>query len=548
MAVLLATVAAAVLCVAPAAAAPLPVHLGQAASSFNIEGATNAGGCQCTVAQFHDVGPTSASYTIPFNGVIVASGFYIGNSVDPVDSPTAQVQTVHVTGASTGSVVSEGETHSLLGLPKNTVDSFYERLPAHAGDVLAARFHNSGFIQATPFFFKSAATGDSTEGFAPTAAGGSLSSGTATAERRLNLETILEPDEDGDGYGDVSQDLCPASPIAVSACSGTLFGSDLQGPRSTSLPNCGSGGCMRIQTSVGGVSTAAPVNGVVVRWRVLNGDAGPFRVRVVTFNAGSSGGMFRSYNVIRSSAVENVAARTGLFSAISSFPTRLPIPAGGYVALAGATRTEAFQQSSGAATYSSVDEVGDGLGASGETHNGTVLYDADIEPDVDGDGYGDVSQDSCPTDATVHEGPCPSTGGGTGSGGGGASGSSTLTGGRGSGAAAAPKIKSLAVKPRSFRAKPVDGAVARGAMGTKFKLDISAQVKSKVTLTIVKNGKRLWTLAKQLGPGPASVSYNGRYRKHGKVAALAPGSYVLMARVAGSGVTKQTTFTVLPPS
>jgi hypothetical protein len=449
-----------------------------------------------------------------------------------------------VTGASAGNVVSEGATHSLLGLPKNTVDTFYERLPARAGDVLAAHFHNSGFIQATPLFFKTAATGDSTEEFAPTAAGSSMSGGTSVAERRLNLEAVLEPDEDADGYGDVSQDLCPGSPIATSACSGALFGSDLQGPRSTSLPNCGAGGCMRVQTAVGGVSTAAAVNGVVVRWRVLNGDAGPFRVRVVTFNPGSSGGMYRSYDVIRSSAVENVAARTGLFSKISSFPTRLPIPAGSYVALAGATRSEAFQESSGgAATYSSVDEVGDGLTASGETHNGTVLYNADIEPDVDGDGYGDVTQDSCPSVATIHEGPCPAPPAAGGGGG------PTSSSGPPPLGPVAPNVKSIAVKPKSFRAEPLGGAAPRGSWGTKLKLNLSAA--AVVTLRFeTKKGKRLQTLTKSLGAGPASIAYSGQYRRHGKAVDLPPGSYRLTARAknaAGAGPSARANFTVLPP-
>jgi uncharacterized repeat protein (TIGR01451 family) len=30
-----------------------------------------------------------------------------------------------------------------------------------------------------------------------------------------------------------------------------------------------------------------------------------------------------------------------------------------------------------------------------------------VEPDADGDSFGDETQDSCPTDATVHTGPCP---------------------------------------------------------------------------------------------------------------------------------------------
>lgn len=554
--VLLLAAAISLACAGPAAAVPLPVHLGQAASSFNIEGATAAGGCNCTAAQFHDVGPTSNSYVIPFDGVIVASGIYIGNSVEPVDAPTAQVQTVHVTGASAGTVVSEGLTHSLLGLTKNTVDSFYERLPAAAGDVLAARFHNSGFIQATPYFFKSASSSDSTAVSAPRAAGGSLETGgPPVPERRLNLEAELEPDEDGDGYGDVSQDLCPGSPIAVSACSGTLLGSNLQGAR-TQVPFCGGGGCMRVQTSIGGVSTAAPTAGVVVRWRVMNAEAGDFRLRVLEFRPESSGVGSNAFKVLHASSLEHVAyPGGGLFSRMSSFPTRLPIPAGAYVGLSGPS-VVGLQQGGGATTsYTVTNDVttptgGEGLTLSGNTHEGTLLYDADIEPDQDGDGYGDISQDSCPASASVHEGPCPAAPGSDGSGSSGAG-----TGGPGAQATAssaagpaAVRISSLAVRPKSFRAKPVGRVAARGATGAKLKLSLSAKATVKLVVTN-KKGKRLWTAVRSLGPGPASIPFSGQYQHRGKVLDLAPGAYRLGASVAGAaGTAVSAPFTVLPPA
>jgi hypothetical protein len=35
---------------------------------------------------------------------------------------------------------------------------------------------------------------------------------------RLNLSAVWEPDADGDGYGDVSQDACPESKLAQAAC------------------------------------------------------------------------------------------------------------------------------------------------------------------------------------------------------------------------------------------------------------------------------------------------------------------------------------------
>ncbi|MFP5388312.1 MAG: hypothetical protein ACLGG5_03310, partial [Thermoleophilia bacterium] len=386
--VLMPIVLAAALVAAPAAATPLPVLLGQVGSASTTGTATAVGGCDCTVAQMHEASPASKSYVIPYDGVIVSSATYVGNYVEPTD--TVQAQTVHKTGATTGTIVSEGTVHHLLGLPTNAVDRFYDRLSAHAGDVLAARFHDSGFIESTPFFFKTTAAGDEVEVSTATAAGGSLSGlGSPVAERRINLEAVLEPDEDHDGYGDASQDLCPGSPITASACSGLLFGSDLQGERSAPPAAC-LPSCLYVQTALGGISTAASSAGVVVRWRVLNGGSGAYRMHVLTDNPGGSGGAFHAYHVLNTSETGNVTAPTdSAFSKISGFATRMPIPAGAYVGLAvpGAT-VPGFQSSvGGQAKYSRTEAPISGVtGVVGESHNGEILYDADIEPDVDGDG------------------------------------------------------------------------------------------------------------------------------------------------------------------
>lgn len=536
---LLPVVLAAALVATPAEAAPTPVHLGQVGSAATTGSATGAGGCACTVAQMHEATPASNPYVIPFDGVIVASGTYVGNSVEAAD--TVRVQTVNRTGATTGTIVSEGTAHGLFGLPTGTVDRFYDRLPAHAGDVLAARFRASGYIEATPFFFKSASAEDKVGEFTAAAAGSSLSiEGSPVAERRVNLDAVLEPDEDHDGYGDASQDLCPGSPIATSACSGSLFGSNLQGERSAAPAAC-LASCMYVQTSIGGASTAASSPGVIVRWRVLNGSSGTYRIDVLTDNPAGSGGAYHAYHVLGMSETGNVTAPTDpTFSKISSFRTRMPIPAGAYVGLSvpGGT-VPGFQSSSGGqAAYSRTEAPFPGItGVVGESHNGVIMYDAEIEPDVDGDGYGDVTQDSCPSAASVHEGPCPAVpgaGGGTGKG-------NPL-----------PTIKSLAVKPKSFHAKPLGRAPASGGWGTRVKLSLSAAA----TVTLAIEARRghhfhlVTRLTKKLDAGRGSVAFSGQYRHAGKLTDLPPGPYRLTATAkssAGTGPGKRTTFTVLRP-
>jgi hypothetical protein len=367
------------------------------------------------------------------------------------------------------------------------------------------------------------------------------------AERRVNLEAVLEPDEDHDGYGDASQDLCPGSPIATSACSGSLFGSALQGERSAPPAACLSS-CLYVQTALGGVATAASVPGVIVRWRMLNGSSGAYRIHVLTDNPGGSGGAFHAYHVLSTSESGNVTAPTNsAFSEISSFPTRMPIPAGAYVGLTvpGGT-VPGFQSSGGQAKYSRTEAPISGVtGVVGESHNGAILYDADIEPDVDGDGYGDVTQDSCPISASIHEGPCPAVAA--------AGAGKAPIGSTHADRAHLPKIGSLAVKPKSFRAKPLGRVTAGGSWGTKIKLSLSSP--ATVTLAIeARHGRRfhiVTRLTKKSAAGRTSVVFSGQYRRAGKLTDLQPGTYRLTASAktsAGTGPLKRTTFTVLPPA
>jgi hypothetical protein len=533
----------------PAGAAPAPVVLGQVGTAFNTNFATSSGGCQCTVAQMHEVSPTANSYVIPYDGVLVSAGTYVGESVEPAD--TIQAETVHPTGSSTGTVVSEGVVHNLAGVPISSANRFRDRLPAHAGDVLGMRLHDSGFIQSTPFVFKAAAA-DEVKVAEPVGTGGSLSPpGSPVAERRVNLEAVLEPDEDHDGYGDFSQDLCPGSPIAISACTGSLFGSNLQGEFAAKPIPCSSS-CLYLQTALGGASTIATSPGVIVRWRVLNGNTGNYRMYVLKDNPEGSGGAFLAYRILGSSESEHVEAPlASAISKTSSFATRVPLPVGAYIGVAvPGGNLPGFQSSAGGqAKYSRVETPATpgATGVVGESHNGVILYDADVEPDVDADGYGDVSQDSCPSSAAVHEGPCPAAApSGETSAGGGAS-----AGGGPAPSPPAPKIGSLTVKPKSFHAKRLGGASAGGAFGTKVKLSLSAA--ATVTLAIeARHGhtfKVVTRVTKNLAAGHPSVAFSGQYRHAGKLTDLAPGTYRLTATAkGGTGAAKRTTFTVLPPA
>lgn len=520
---------AAALTVAPAAepaAAAEPQVIGQ------VGGTNTVGGCTCSAFQRTTAG--APGYAIPYSGILTKVGVFVGEETLPSD--TVQARTFRVLGPSNASVIAGGEAHSLSGLPLKAPSTFVDRIPASAGDLLGARFAVNAFVKETPRYFTTASATDAVS-FGEAAIGGSFST-SDLSEARVNVEAVLEPDEDGDA----SQDLCPGSSIATAACSGSLFGSNLQGERSTPPPICLGGGCIRIQTTLGGASTAAPFDGVVVRWRILDAQSGSYRARVVVPKP-PPGGAFSAFTVLHSSAAESVTAPAQpLISRIESFPTRLPIPAGAYVGLATGS-TAGFQASAGAATYVQSNEVAnDGNTTTGETHNGTVLYDADIEPDVDHDGYGDVSQDQCPSDAST-QGACPPA----------------------PPASKAPAISSFKAVPAKFRVKKGGAVVSRRRPhpGTTLKLTLSEP--ATVAFTMERSvpcrharkqekGCARWvfvhTFRRNLHRGSSSLPYSGRYRRGGKAHSLKPGSYRMSAVPTGAtgktGATAGTRLTVLP--
>jgi RTX calcium-binding nonapeptide repeat (4 copies) len=376
----------------PVAAAP-PQFLGE----FPI--ATKGGCTLCSAFQLSDSG--SNPYKAPANGVLTKVSFYVGPVTEASDY--VQARTFRPTGGSTATVISEGEKHSISGL-KEGVHTYFERIPIAAGDVLGGRFETTPTSTGTPHIFETASASDqAVESASPGPDLGGSFTASPISNRRVNMRATFEPDDDGDGYGDTSQDLCPGSPLATSACTGTLFGSALQGPYKVE-DSCGYA-CLRAQTAVAGTPTAASFDGVVVRWRVLAAPAGSYRVRVL----GPSGGP--AYTVLGSSAAESVASFP--FGRITTFGTRLPIPAGGYVALLPPPfKIQSFRDPAlPGSTYVQPNDAPDGSVISVGSWApvaGELFYDADIEPDADRDGFGDVSQDSCPADGAT-QGACLQT-------------------------------------------------------------------------------------------------------------------------------------------
>lgn len=188
---------------------------------------------------------------------------------------------------------------------------------------------------------------------------------------------------------------------AGQAQAATTIGNDLVATPNTPL-NCSGQPCTFVQRALPGRQLTSPIDGVIVRWRIkiaAGSVAQPVNLRVVRGTGAASTG-----------AGMSSAASLPATAGIHTFETRLPIKSGDFVGIdGGSSNLNAFSGAGGA----SMDSWGPRLGE-GETRAGAaspsfqLLMNADVEPDADNDGFGDETQDQCPTNPST-QGPCPDT-------------------------------------------------------------------------------------------------------------------------------------------
>jgi len=178
---------------------------------------------------------------------------------------------------------------------------------------------------------------------------------------------------------------------ADDAGAAVTFGSDLSKPPDTELADCADR-CTYVQDQLAGVSAGSPSRGVLVRWRVRAADATPVRLRMVEAGA------------VRASSETFVPTGGG---AVDTVPARLPITPGVRLALDhdGTQALHALAPGSGARLHAYDPALQDTPGPNASTRQDLddleLLVNADVEPDRDRDGFGDETQDACPTDATT---------------------------------------------------------------------------------------------------------------------------------------------------
>src|SRR4051794_826529 len=159
------------------------------------------------------------------------------------------------------------------------------------------------------------------------------------------LQAPVEPDGDGDGYGDTTQDACVGDFSDHTApCGGTAtLGSPLTlapDPRGFS----GSGSPMQaLQQSAPGTTPAAPIAGLVTRWRVrVEPAAGDTVLQILRPTPGAS-----TFTVVAESAAVHVTTPD-----VVTVPAQLPVQAGDRLA------ARSVSGDLGAVAYRSGDVLG----------------------------------------------------------------------------------------------------------------------------------------------------------------------------------------------
>jgi hypothetical protein len=101
------------------------------------------------------------------------------------------------------------------------LQSFPTRVPVSTGDVLGLRVHSMN--AGCTFFTGPGDTAIATGGAPDIAPGESMMTTSTLPNQRVNVSATLEPDADSDGFGDETQDRCPAAADPNDGCPPNTF-------------------------------------------------------------------------------------------------------------------------------------------------------------------------------------------------------------------------------------------------------------------------------------------------------------------------------------
>lgn len=469
-------------------------------------GTTTSACINCSFVQISDLG--SPSYRAPAPSVVTEFGFKEGSTFGVNNTFTLQIW--RPAGAGSFTLVAESAPLTMLGLVDN-LRYGYVRMSMQVGDVIGTRINTPGGNTSPTH---GAPVGNSAGGIIGNPAIGGTFTPANFPASRLNLYAIIEPDSDQDGFGDETQDLCLGNAVAGdTACSGSLVGPEL-----TNQPNGGIGsgasGGLFVTTAVPVGLATAPFNGVIVRWRFKGSSVGgDHRLRVVRLLGGWDIQPLRSSDPLNSPGIDGRLVRSG--------ETRIPIAAGEAIGLQTAPNADAKLVTFPGYTalqFSTPPTDGSTATANSEFGVNAPMISADIEPDADGDGFGDITQDQCPGNAGVN-GVCP------------------------------PTLAAVKSSNAKFRVNTKGAVISAAKRGTTISYTLGgAPANVKITVQRVVKGRKsgakcvkqsrrnkrrkacnryvkVHEFSRDAVVGTNSVAYSGRYKRGSRNRKLAPGRY-----------------------
>lgn len=207
---------------------------------------------------------------------------------------------------------------------------------------------------------------------------------------------------------------------AQGAAAQTLMGNAL-----TSSPTLSYGDLRTyVGISNGGAAppVTAPVSGLLVAMKIRHGAATgdkPIRFRILSGSVVSGSASFTARAATPDgSLLPTLTVPNGAPAGIATYvpkdsagnPVGVPIAAGEYLAAVVPGSLQILANVGGPSDAAYISESHDSGLKTYPISAREALIQGVIEPDGDGDRYGDETQDVCPTDATIHLGPCPGSG------------------------------------------------------------------------------------------------------------------------------------------
>lgn len=348
------------------------------------DGYTISGGIGCGLeGTYIQTASPSSSYAAPHDGVITSWG----------SRGHFRTMTLKIARLGAGSQFTMiGSDGPRLHAENSELETYPVRIPVRQGDVIGM------YVPAGTFNYCLSGGTDFTDGHrSVNVPPGDTTSFDDTESLKLPIEATIEHDGDGDGFGDETQDGCPTNASTQGACPlPTVLGQ-------TFTPFAGVQSCAartRVVTASPGTVSTAPADGVITSWSHLaQDDVGTGVIKLKLFRP--LGGA--DYRVIGESASQKPTPST-----LNTYGTRVPVREGDKIGLAVSDGVVPCSRFTAPGGYGIADgDVAVGASATFGDNSGALDISAVLEADADADGFGDASQDLCPTDATT-QGQCRS--------------------------------------------------------------------------------------------------------------------------------------------